>query len=64
MLPNTTKRRIEDWVKGELAKGNREKIIEKLNVIVDNFYNHSPSGDYGRGDVREEIEYHLQEGVC
>lgn len=56
MLPEVMKRRIREWVSGELAKGNRAMINERMTNVVENFYQDGPSGDYGRGDVREEIE--------
>lgn len=56
MLPEVMKRWIHKWVSSELARGNRSRIVEHMSNVVENFYQDGPPGDYGRGDVREEIE--------
>lgn len=49
----------EDWIRkiirAEIDKGNRKKLLEKLDTVTENIYQGLPSGDYGRGDVRAVI---------
>lgn len=54
-LSDANQDRIRKTLSPEIEAGNGPKIAQHLPTVVENLYDRLPSGDYGRGDVRDFV---------